>query len=77
MNVTTAPAAVDLYWIPLGAGGHVVRWNGTVYEGIKACIERRSRCTLYHSALEVRILHGRFVIESAPVRDRRGEIVAS
>jgi hypothetical protein len=23
-------AAVDLYWIPLGAGGHSVRFNGKV-----------------------------------------------
>lgn len=25
-------SAVDLYWIPLGAGGHSVRFNGKVYE---------------------------------------------
>jgi hypothetical protein len=25
----TGVAAVDLYWIPLGAGGHSVRFNGT------------------------------------------------
>ena len=24
--------AIDLYWIPLGAGGHSVRFNGIVYE---------------------------------------------
>ena len=26
--------AVDLYWIPLGAGGHSVRFNGRVFEAI-------------------------------------------
>ena len=28
--------AVDLYWIPLGAGGHSVRLNGRVFEAIEA-----------------------------------------
>jgi hypothetical protein len=65
-------ATVDLYWIPLGAGGHVVRWNGKVYEGIKALVERRPRYDLYHTALDISVPDGRFVIESAPVRDDRG-----
>jgi hypothetical protein len=72
MSSALAPVAVDLYWIPLGAGGQVVRLNGKVYEAIKAIIERRSRCALYHSALEVEVPAGRFVIESAPIRDQRG-----
>ena len=25
-------AGVDLYWLPLGAGGHCVRFNGRVFE---------------------------------------------
>jgi hypothetical protein len=65
-------AAVDLYWIPLGAGGHVVRLNGKAYEAIKALAERRPRYALYHSALEISVPVGRFVIESAPIRDDRG-----
>jgi hypothetical protein len=72
MSSTLAPGAVDLYWIPLGAGGQVVRLNGKVYEAIKAFMERRARCALYHSALEVDVPAGRFVIESAPIRDQRG-----
>ena len=64
--------AVDLLWLPLGAGGHVVRLNGKVYEAITAFLEHRPRCDLYHSALEVEVPDGRFVIESAPIRDRRG-----
>ena len=72
MIPTPVPARVDLYWIPLGAGGHVVRLNGKVYEAIKAFIENRSRLALYHSALEVGVPDGRFVIESAPIRDKRG-----
>ena len=72
-GVTFPPgAAVDLYWIPLGAGGHVVSWNGKVYEAIKAFIEHRPRYALYHTALEVGVPDARFVIESAPIRDQRG-----
>jgi hypothetical protein len=73
-NVTPppVPGAVDLLWIPLGAGGHVVRLNGKVYEAIKASIDHRPRCALYHTALEVIVPEGRFVIESAPIRDERG-----
>ena len=65
-------AGVDLYWIPLGAGGHVVRLNGKAYEAIKALVERRPRYALYHTALDISVPDGRFVIESAPIRDDRG-----
>jgi hypothetical protein len=58
---------VDLYWLPLGAGGHSVRVNGRIFEAIAAGLERRRRCDLYHSALEVLTPGGRFVIEQAPV----------
>ena len=60
-------ASVDLYWLPLGAGGHSVRLNGKIFEAVVAGLERRSRCDLYHSALIVRVPEGRFVIEQAPV----------
>jgi hypothetical protein len=63
---------VDLYWLPLGAGGHSVRLNGRVYEAVAARLGRRPPCDLYHSALEVRVPEGRFVIEQAPVRDSNG-----
>lgn len=48
-------AAIDLYWLPLGAGGHSVRLNGRVYEAVAARLARRPVCDLYHSALEVRV----------------------
>jgi hypothetical protein len=63
---------VDLYWLPLGAGGQVVRFNGRVYEAVAARLARRPTCDLYHSALEVRAPDGRFVIESAPIRPSDG-----
>jgi len=63
---------VDLYWLPLRAGGHSVRMNGRVFEAVVARMERRTTCDLYHSALEVRAPSGRFVIEQAPIRDHAG-----
>lgn len=71
MSAGTEPG-VNLYWLPLGAGGHSVRLNGRVYEAVVACCERRTACDLYHSALVVRAPSGRFVIEQAPVRDKHG-----
>src|SRR5436190_16509113 len=66
-------AAVDLYWIPLGAGAHVVRVSGKAYEALKAFVERRPRLALYHSALQIDVSDNRFVIESAPIPNVRGE----
>ncbi len=66
-------AAVDLYWLPLGAGGTFVRLNGRVFEGVASRLGRRPARDLYHSALEVRVQGERFVIEQAPVRDECGD----
>lgn len=74
----TRGAAVDLYWIPLGAGANVVRISGKFFEAASALVARRSRCDLYHSALVVSAPEGHFVIEQAPVSDlydeRRGVV---
>ena len=69
---TESGNGVELYWLPLGAGGHSVRLNGRVYEAVAARIKRRSALDLYHSALTVSVPEGRFVIEQAPVRDDHG-----
>lgn len=61
-----APGA-DLFWLPLGAGGHSVRWNGRIYEWAAARRDRRPALALYHAALVVRSGDGRFVVEQAPV----------
>ena len=66
-------AAVDLYWLPLGAGGHFVRLNGCIYETLAALVQRRPACDLYHSALQVELPEGTFVIEQTPVADLSGE----
>jgi hypothetical protein len=65
--------AIDLYWLPLGAGGHSVRLNGKVFEALAAWLGRRDRCDLYHSALQVYVPEGRFVIEQAPAWDDGSE----
>ena len=65
--------AVDLYWLPLGAGGHFVKYNGRVYEALIARMRRRPACDLYHSALRVQVAEASYVIEQAPVHDRGGE----
>jgi hypothetical protein len=69
---SSALSGVDLYWLPLGAGGHSVRLNGIVYEALIARLERRRACDLYHSALEIRVRDARFVIEMTPVRAGEG-----
>ena len=65
--------AVDLYWLPLGAGGHFVRLNGRIYEALAARVQRRPVCDLYHSALQVELGADRFVIEQTPVPRLSGE----
>jgi hypothetical protein len=61
---------IDLYWLPLGAGGWFVRRVGRLYD---------SRHPLYHAALEVRSRQ-RYVIEVAPAwneRERDRGVVAT
>jgi hypothetical protein len=66
---------VDLFWLPLGAGGRFVRWNGRVYEAVVATREQRVRRDLYHSALLVTVPEGAFVIEQAwPIPDGDGAL---
>ena len=67
------PSGIDLYWLPLGTGGHSVRFNGLVFEAIAARLQHRDRSDLYHSALEVYVPEGRFVIEQAPAWGESGE----
>jgi hypothetical protein len=64
---------VDLYWLPLGAGGHSVRLNGQIFESALALLERRPPRNLYHSALQVRVPEARFVIEQAPAANGSSE----
>lgn len=60
-------AWIDLFWLPLGAGGHVVRWSGRVYERVSACTERRTPRDLFHAALLVRRDAVTYAVEMGPV----------
>jgi hypothetical protein len=70
-----APAAarIELWWLPLGAGGWFVRLNGRLWEALHALLERRRPLDLYHTALVVRVPEGRFVVENCwPIPDAGG-----
>ena len=67
-------SGVDLYWLPLGAGGHSVRLNGRIFEAVVARREKRPTKDVYHSALAVRVAEGEFVIEMAPIPDGSGTL---
>lgn len=60
-------SAVDLYWIPLGAGGRSVRFNGKAYEAVAASMAGRPRCDIFHTALTVQVRDARFTIEMTPI----------
>src|ERR1700710_1471228 len=67
MRLDGTKAGVLVYWLPLGAGGRSVRWNGRVFEALVAHHQRRPVRDLYHSALEVCVGGERYVIEMTPV----------
>lgn len=64
----SAPAWVDLYWIPLGAGDrtHLVRPSGRAYERVQAWRNGRAPQPLFHSALMVHADGATYAIEMAP-----------
>jgi hypothetical protein len=63
--INVEEANIYLYWIPLGAGGSgFVRLNGRIYEGIAAGLQHRQAMALYHTALQVEVPEGRFVVET-------------
>ena len=70
--------SVDLYWIPLFVGAHIVRMRGRLFEFFGALVQHRKSCNLYHSAFIVRVLNDRYIIEQAPAPDlnpeRRGVV---
>lgn len=58
---------LDLFWLPLGAGGHVVRLNGRLYEWLVARREGRVALDLYHAGLMLRHDDVTYAIEMGPV----------
>ena len=58
---------VDLYWLPLGAGGHFVRFNGRVHERLSAWRARRAPLDLYHAGLMICLDEETYAVEMGPV----------
>ncbi len=58
---------IDLYWLPLGAGGHFVRFNGRVYERVAAWRARRTPLDLYHAGLMLGLDSETYAVEMGPV----------
>jgi len=74
----TSQASIELYWLPLGAGGWFVKLNGRLWEAVQARRERRRPLDLYHTALVVRVPEGRYVVENCwPIPDADAQHVAS
>jgi hypothetical protein len=63
---------VEVLWIPLGAGQHLVRMSGRAFEALSALVQHRRRYALYHSALVITVPSARYVIEMTPIPDRHG-----
>lgn len=66
-------SSVELAWIPLGAGQHVVKFSGKLYEALTAFIARRPPCDIYHAALTITVSDGRYTVEMTPIPDGQGE----
>lgn len=58
---------LDLFWLPLGAGGHVVRLNGRLYEWLAARRDGREVLDLYHAGLMLHHDDVAYAIEMGPV----------
>jgi hypothetical protein len=60
-------ATLLLHWLPVGAGGHFVAFNGRVYETIQSRLQHRRPAPLFHAALAVHLHGDAYVIEMGPV----------
>lgn len=67
MSDRTAGAWIDLFWLPLGAGGHFVRRNGRVYEWFLARREHRPTAKLLHTGLTLSLDDIEYAVEMGPV----------
>jgi len=61
-----ADAGVVLWWLPVGAVGHVVRHTSRWWELLDAFRAHRAPQLLFHAAMEVSTEGHRYVIEMAP-----------
>lgn len=67
MTSTQPSSYVDLWWLPLGAGGAaVVGASGRAFETVAAARAHRKPQPLFHSALQVRLDGAHTLIEMTP-----------
>lgn len=59
-------ARAELWWIPVGAGGHVTRHTSRWWELFQAHRDHRSPQPLFHTALEIFVDETRYLIEMTP-----------
>lgn len=57
---------IDLFWLPLGAGGRFVRSNGRVYERMSAHRHHRPVSDLHHTGLLLRLDNVSYAEEMGP-----------
>jgi hypothetical protein len=69
---SSGDSGIDIYWLPVGAGGHSVRLNGRVFESLAARPAHHRPLDLYHAALEVHLDGARYTIEMTPIPDGNG-----
>ena len=63
----SAPSGVaDLWWIPVGAGGHFVVHTSRLWERIRAIRQGRMPRRLFHAALEIHVPDSHLLVEMAP-----------
>jgi hypothetical protein len=67
MDEQLRDSSADLFWLPLGAGGHVVRLSGRLYEGWFARRGHRAAADLFHSGLMLRLEGVTYAVEMGPV----------
>lgn len=60
------PAHALLWWLPVGAGGHVVRHTSRWWAQIHATVHHTPTRPLFHAALELTVEDRRYVVEMAP-----------
>lgn len=65
-DITAMPTSVLLWWVPVGAGGHLVRHTSHWWELAQAARGRRAPQQLFHTVLEIVADGDRYVIEMAP-----------
>lgn len=62
----TTPDQLTLWWLPVGAGGHVVVHTSRWWELFRAWRERREPKPLFHAGLEIVSDGERYTIEMVP-----------